>query len=104
MTGRHVEVSEDIRDYIRTKAKKLERFYDRIQEIEVVLDHESEQFTAEMIVRVERKHTFVSSDSGPDTFALIDKIVEKLERQLKKHKEKVRQKKGGTPADGRGKI
>ncbi len=90
VTGRHVEVPDDILEYIHDKANKLPRFYDRIHDIEVVLDHEGEQFTAEMIVRVDRKHTFVASDTGPDTFALIDMITDKLERQLTKHKEKNR--------------
>lgn len=90
VTGRHVEVTEDVRNYVEDKANKLPRFYDRIHGIEVVLDRESEQFTAEMIVRADRKHTFVASDTGPDTFALIDMLVDKLERQLKRHKEKNR--------------
>ena len=51
-----------------------------------------------MIVRADRKHTFVASEIGPDTFALIDLIVDKMERQLTKHKEKNRNRKH----DGRG--
>ncbi len=90
LTGRHVDVSDDVREYIESKAAKLPRFYDRIHEIDVVLDHESEQFTAEMIVRTDRKHTFVARVTGPDTFVLIDLVVEKIERQLTKHKEKNR--------------
>lgn len=90
VTGRHVELTDDVRDYVTSKAQKLPRFYDRIHEIEVVLDHESEQFSAEVIVRADRKHTFVARETGPDTFALIDLVIEKLERQLTKHKEKNR--------------
>ena len=90
VTGRHVEVTSEVRDYVHAKVAKLPRFYDRIHEIEVVLDHQSEQFRAEMIVRAGRKHTFVASETGPDTFALIDQVTEKLERQLTRHKEKNR--------------
>lgn len=98
VTGRHVEVTDDVRTYVEGKAAKLPKYYDRIHEIEVVLDHESEQFTAEMIVRADHKHTFVASETGPDTFALIDLIVDKLERQLTKHKEKRRnRKRDGKP-------
>ena len=99
VTGRHVEVPDDVRDYAQEKANKLPRFYDRIHEIEVVLDHEGEQFTAEMIVRVDHKHTFVASEAGPDTFALIDLIIDKLERQLTKHKEKKRNHKHDSRPD-----
>ncbi len=90
VTGRHVEITDDVRDYIHDKVAKLPRFYDRIHEVEVVLDHESEQFTAEMIVRAGRKHTFVARETGPDTFTLIDLVIEKLERQLTRQKEKYR--------------
>ena len=99
VTGRHVEVTEDVRNYVEDKANKLPRFYDRIHGIEVVLDRESEQFTAEMIVRADRKHTFVASEMGPDTFALIDMLVDKLERQLKRHKEKNRNRKHDTKGE-----
>ena len=102
VTGRHVDVTEDVKDYVESKAGRLPKFYDRIHEIEVVLDHESGQFTAEMIVRADHKHTFVARETGPDTFALIDLVVEKLERQLTKHKEKNRNRKGGVAADGNG--
>ena len=93
VTGRHVEITDDVRDYVRDKVAKLPRFYDRIHEVEVVLDHESEQFTAEMIVRAGREHTFVARETGPDTFALIDLVIEKLERQLTRQKEKYRNRK-----------
>ena len=99
VTGRHVEVTDEVRDYVTDKASKLPRYYDRIHEIEVVLDHESEQFTAEMIVRADRKNTFIASETGPDTFALVDLIVEKIERQLTKHKEKKRNRKHDGKAE-----
>ena len=100
VTGRHVEVTTDVREYVQEKANNLPRFYDRIHDIEVILDHESEQFRAEMIVRADHKHTFVASETGPDTFALIDLVVDKLERQLTKHKEKNRNHKH----DGKGDL
>lgn len=100
VTGRHVEVTGEVREYVETKAGRLTKYYDRIHEIEVILDHESEQFSVEMIVRADRKHTFVARGTGLDTFALVDEIVVKLERQLTKHKEKNRNRKGGVSADG----
>ena len=99
IAGRHVEVTDDVRDYVESKVAKLSRFYDRIHEVEVVLGHESEQFTAEMIVRADRKHTFVARETGPDTFVLIDMVIEKLERQLIRHKEKNRNRKHDGKSD-----
>jgi len=99
VTARHVDLTDDIRRYIDEKAGRLSRFYDRIHEVEVILDHQSEQFKAEIIVRADRKHTFVASLTGPDTFMLIDAITDKLERQLRTYKEKNRNHKGGALAD-----
>ena len=99
VTGRHVEVPAQVRAYAQDKAGKLPRYYDRIHEIEVIFDHESEQFTAEMIVRADHRHTFVATEAGPDTYALIDLCVEKLERQLTKHKEKRRNRKHNGKTD-----
>ena len=90
LTARHVEVTDDVRNYIQEKMDKLPRFYDRIHEVEVVLDHQSEQFSVEIIVRTDRRHTIVVSETGPDTFALVDVLTDRLERQLTKHKEKNR--------------
>jgi len=98
--GRHVQVSDEVRVYIEEKAPRLAKHYDRIQEIEVILDHEAEQFSAEIIVRADHKQTFVSQATGPDTFALVDIVLDKLERQLTKHKEKQRNHKGRSSADG----
>lgn len=97
--GRHVQVSDEVRQYLQDKADKLPRFYDRIHDVEVVLDHDKDQFTAEMVVHVDRKNTFVAKGSGPDTFVLIDQVVDKIERQLTKHKEKNRIHKHGTYTD-----
>ncbi len=99
VTARHVRVTDDVREYAQNKASKLTRYYDRIHEIEVILDHESEQFSAEMIVRADHKHTFVAHETGPDTFVLIDSVTNKLERQLTKHKEKLRSRKHDTRND-----
>ena len=99
VTGRHVKISEDIRSYVEEKLGRLPKYYDRIHDVEVVFGHESEQFTAGIVVRADRKHTFIASETGPDTFALIDIVVERLERQLRKHKEKNRNHKHDGLAD-----
>ncbi len=90
VTGRHVEVSDEVREYAQAKGGKLPRFYHRISSIEFVLDHESDHLTAEVIVKADGTHEFVARETGPDPLTLIDVIVDKVERQLTKHKEKFR--------------
>lgn len=90
VTGKHVEVSEDVKKYALEKADRLPRFFDRIQSIEVIFGHEADQFSVEILVNAGVRNTFVACERGADTFALIDLTVDKLERQLTKHKEKLR--------------
>ncbi len=100
LTCRHVEAPAELRAYVESKAAKLAKFYDRIHKVEVILDHESEeQFKAEMIVHVDNRHTFVASDMGPDTYMLVDRVVERIERQLTKHKGKTRNHKHDGKSD-----
>ncbi len=90
ITGRHVSVGEEVKQYARDKSEKLLRFYDRIQAIQVVIDHEGGEFTVEMIVNAGARNEFVAREAGSDTLVLIDVTVDKLERQLTKHKERLR--------------
>lgn len=92
VTGRHVRVTDEVKNYAARKAEKLPRFYNRVQAIEVVLDHEGGDFTVDMIV-TSGKSNFIAHESGPDVFALVDLITDKLERQLTRHKEKSRNRK-----------
>ena len=93
VSGRHVNVTEELRSYAQEKASKLPRFFDRVQAIEVILDHEGEGFTVDMIVSAEGKNHFHAHESGSEMFALIDLIVDKMERQLRRHKERFRNRK-----------
>jgi putative sigma-54 modulation protein len=87
VTGRHVEVTNGLREYFEEKAGRLTRFYDRILSVEGVFDAEHDQFKLEIIVSADAGSPFIAQDSGPDTASLVDSVVEKLERQLRRHKE-----------------
>ncbi len=93
VTGRHVDLPADIKDYASEKAQKLLKYYDRIQSINVVIDSEGDQFSVEMIVNAGARNEFIGREVGPDTFALLDLTVDKLERQLTRHKEMLRNRK-----------
>jgi putative sigma-54 modulation protein len=93
VVGRHIELSPELRSYAETKASKLTKFYDRIQMVEVLLDGEGNGFEAEMVVTAEHKLTFVGKERGEDMYAAVDLVTDKVERQLRRHKEKVRNRK-----------
>ena len=101
VTGRHIEITPAIREYAEAKVAKLPRYFDRITAIEVIgskPDHR--QLEVEIKVTAERAEPFIAKTAGPDLYACIDLAVEKLERQLSTHKDRVRDHKGHTPMSG----
>lgn len=93
VSGRHMGVSESLKQYCHDKAWKLTRLYDRIQAIDVVLDGEGGIHSAEIIVHTDRSDPFVATEQQEDTYAAIDLLMDKIERQLRRHKERVRNRK-----------
>jgi len=73
------------------------KYYDRIQEIEVIFDAGKDRTRVEMIVNAEHKHMFIAHHDHDDAYASIDGCVDKLERQLTDHKEKHRNRKHPSP-------
>ena len=93
VASRHMDVSPALKTYAEQKADKLTKYYDRIQEIEVVFDAGKDSTKVEMIVNAEHKIMFIARHDQGDAYACIDGCVEKLERQLTEHKDKVRNRK-----------
>lgn len=87
---RHMEVSEAMRDYVESKVAKLPRYYDNIQSIEAVLDMEADQAVVEIVVAASRKATFVATHREEDMYASVDQCLRKITEQLRRHKDKVR--------------
>lgn len=93
VTGRHMDLSPELRSYAETKAGRLTKFYDRLGSVEVILDGEGNGFEAEMVVKGKRKSVFVAKERGEDMYAAVDLVMDKIERQLTRHKEKMRNRK-----------
>jgi putative sigma-54 modulation protein len=88
-----MEVTPALKSHAEQKANKLLKYYDRIQEIEVIFDAGKTEMRVEMIVNAERTNTFVAHHDNADAYAALDECVHKLERQLTDHKEKFRNRK-----------
>lgn len=93
VSSRHMEVTDPLKNYATEKAGRLIKYYDRIQEIEVVFDNKKESTQVEMIVNAEHKNLFVAHHSDGDAYACIDGCIAKLERQLSEHKKRFRNRK-----------
>ena len=93
VSARHMGISESLKDYCREKSERLIRFFDRIQSIEVILDGNNGQHFAEMIVHSEGTQPFVAREQHDDAYAAVDLMLAKVERQIRRHKEKLRNRK-----------
>ncbi|ATC99849.1 MAG: ribosome hibernation promoting factor [Pseudoalteromonas spongiae] len=88
LTGRHVEITDSLRDYVTNKFAKLERHFDHINNVHVILDIEKLSQKAEATMHVNGGELFASTEHQ-DMYAAIDGLVDKLDRQVIKHKEKL---------------
>jgi putative sigma-54 modulation protein len=93
VTSRHMEVSPPLKTYADQKANKLLKYYDRIQEIEIIFDAGKSETNVEMIVNAEHNNMFIARAGSADAYACVDQCVDKLERQLSDHKKKYRNRK-----------
>ena len=93
ISARHMDVTEALKQFADQKANKLLKYFDRIQEIEVIFDAGKEGTKVEMIVNAEHNAIFIANHAQGDAYACIDACVDKLERQLTDHKEKFRNRK-----------
>ncbi|MEM6998280.1 MAG: ribosome hibernation promoting factor [Pseudomonadota bacterium] len=88
VTGRHVDVTESLKAYVETKFQRLERHFEHINNTHVILSVEKDRQKAEATVHVNRGNLFADEEKE-DMYAAIDGLIDKLDRQLKKHKEKL---------------
>ena len=88
VTGHHIEITESLRNYVATKLAKLERHFDHMTDSHCVLTVEKLQQKAEATIQV-GGGTIHAEQTEPNMYAAIDILVDKLDRQVKKHKEKL---------------
>ena len=88
LTGNHVDLTDPLRDYVNTKMERLERHFDIVQDIHVVLSVEKLRHKAEATLHITGGNLFADSVQE-DMYAAIDAMTDKLDRQVKKHKEKM---------------
>lgn len=89
ISGHHVEVTEALREYVINKLSRLERHFDNITHVDVTLIVEKLVQKAEASVHVSGADLF-ANDQNENMYAAIDGLTDKLDRQIIKHKEKIR--------------
>jgi len=86
---RHTGASEALRAYVVEKTEALERYFDRIVSVDVVLSVEKERQIADFHAHLTNRKTISAREESTDMYASIDKAIDRLRRQLVKFKDQL---------------
>ncbi len=87
LTGHHVEITPAIRDYVVSKLTRIHRHFDHVIDVNVIMTVEKLDQKIEANVHLSGKDIHVCCNDG-DMYAAIDALIDKLDRQILKHKER----------------
>ncbi len=87
LTGHHVEITPAIRDYVVAKLERINRHFDHVIDVNVVMTVEKLDQRIEANVHMSGKDIHVQAHDG-DMYAAIDGLIDKLDRQVIRHKER----------------
>jgi putative sigma-54 modulation protein len=88
LTGRHLEITPAIRDYATGKFGKIKRHFDNVIDVNIILSVEKLQQKAEATIHISGKDVFVECEDE-NLYTAIDMLIDKLDRQVRKHKDKL---------------
>jgi len=95
LTGHHVDITSPMREYVKTKFERIERHFDRVANIHVVLSVEKLRQRAEAELHLNGAQLF-ADHTEEDMYAAIDGLVDKLDRQLMRYKGKQQDHRGAA--------
>ena len=87
-SGQHFQITDAIREHMNKKIKKLSRHFDHLVDVHINFKIENKKHFAEAAIQLNKQKLFATAISD-DMYVTIDHLVDKLDRQLIKHKEKV---------------
>jgi len=89
LSGHHIDITDSLRNYVETKCERMERHFDHVTKIEVVLEVVKQRKKAEANVHLVGADLHAEAENE-DMYAAIDALVDKLDRQIIRHKEKLK--------------
>jgi len=91
IVGRHYEVSDELKDYVRKKSQKLNKYSSKIVELRVIIESNKHLFNVEAVVLARHLNLYGESKTS-DPHSSVDGAIDKVERQLARVKEKMKDK------------
>jgi putative sigma-54 modulation protein len=99
VTGRHLNISDSLRDYAEKKIKKLDRHFNQLMDAHVILAVEKLDHISEVVLNGDGVQ-FHGKEKAADLFSAIDLLFEKMEKQVRRYKEKHQMHKGPDKGEG----
>lgn len=96
ITARHLEITDALKNYVTEKLNKLNHHFDNILAVKVVLEVEKDMQCVEAVVSVPGNE-FVAKAEDYDMYAAIDGLEDKLDAQIRKHKQKLKNHRAERP-------
>lgn len=90
ISGHHLDLTPPLREYVTTKLKRIERHFDHLINADVILSVEKLRHKAEATVHASGADLHAEAVVDADMYAAIDALMDKLDQQTRKHKEKLR--------------
>lgn len=90
ISARHGQLSDKTRDKIKSKLEKLSKIFERLTAIEMTVDLEHRESPGvDLRVSAEHKHDFVATERSGELLASVDRVLHKMEHQLRKYKDRI---------------
>lgn len=87
ITGRHMEVTGSLKDYVQKKVEKVKYYFEHIMNVHVVLEVKKLMHCAEVTI-ISDERTFFCEVESEDMYESIDKLFDKMERQIRRYRER----------------
>jgi putative sigma-54 modulation protein len=94
-TARHFDLTDELKSFVDKEIDKLERYFNNIIDTHLILDAEKSRMTAELKVKVHGT-VLTSKVRSFDMYESVEKVIDKMEQQLKRYKERLKDKKAKT--------
>lgn len=90
ITGRHIKVTEDLREYVAAKMGKLTKHFDGVRKVQVMLSPEGERFKVELVAHAVRGMNLAAEGLGMTETEAVDAALDRMDRQVRKLKDRLK--------------
>lgn len=91
ITGRHVNVTDNVKAHVNEKVERCLGVFPRIETIHVILDEEKLNKVAEVVIQAANHIRVSATEKSENLYNAIDRAIEHAERQMRKQRDKIKE-------------